>query len=116
MLPDVATPRLQMKVRAMIRPNKVSEIRSIGSSTRPDGLSETSDIESNAPWLTICRANSLAIFQATVNKKPSKRAVRTRRRWRPVKCWQYVKIIVASREEKTQWPPGRRKSKKREGF
>ena len=42
-----------MKVRAMIRPNKVSEIRSIGSSTRPKGLSETSDIESNARWLNL---------------------------------------------------------------
>ena len=42
-----------MKVRAMIRPNKVSEIRSIGSSTRPEGLSETSDIESNARWLNL---------------------------------------------------------------
>jgi hypothetical protein len=37
----------------MIRPNKVSEIRSIGSSTRPKGLSETSDIESNARWLNL---------------------------------------------------------------
>ena len=42
-----------MKVRAMIRPNKVSEIRSIGSSTRPEGLSETSDIELNARWLNL---------------------------------------------------------------
>ena len=42
-----------MKVRAMIRPNKVSEIRSIGSSTRPKGISETSDIESNARWLNL---------------------------------------------------------------
>ena len=33
-----------MKVRAMIRPNKVSEIRSIGSSTLPNRVSETSDI------------------------------------------------------------------------
>src|SRR6185436_21056693 len=53
MLPDVATPRLQMKVRAMIRPNKVSEIRSIGSSTRPMGISETADIESSARWLNL---------------------------------------------------------------
>jgi hypothetical protein len=37
----------------MIRPNKVSEIRSIGSSTCPRGLSETSDIESNARWLNL---------------------------------------------------------------
>src|SRR5215468_7382075 len=53
MLPVVATPRLQMKVRAMIRPNKVSEIRSIGSSTRPKRVSETSDIESNARRLNL---------------------------------------------------------------
>src|SRR5258707_13493257 len=33
-----------MKVRAMIRPNKVSEIRSIGSSTLSNRESETSDI------------------------------------------------------------------------
>src|SRR4249919_661748 len=52
MLPDVATPRLQMKVSAMIRPNKVSEIRSIGSSN-PKGVSETSDIESSARWLNL---------------------------------------------------------------
>src|ERR1700751_822325 len=49
MLPAVATPRLQMKVRTMIRPNKVSEIRSIGSSTRAKGISETADIKSKRP-------------------------------------------------------------------
>src|SRR6478672_6459829 len=48
MLSAVATPRLLMKVRTMIRPNRVSEIRSIGSSTGPKGTSVTSDIESNA--------------------------------------------------------------------
>src|SRR5215471_1052794 len=42
-----------MKVRAIIRPNKVSEIRSIGSSTRPEGISETADIKSNACWLDL---------------------------------------------------------------
>jgi hypothetical protein len=41
-----------MKVRAMIRPNKVSDIRSIGSSMRDD-ISETSDMESNAHWLNL---------------------------------------------------------------
>ena len=41
-----------MKVRAMIRPNKVSDIRSIGSSMRKE-VSETSDIESNAHWLNL---------------------------------------------------------------
>jgi len=40
-------------VRAMIRPNKVSEIRSIGSSTRPNVISETADIESNARWFNL---------------------------------------------------------------
>src|SRR5215475_12689643 len=45
MLPAVAMPRLQMKVRAMIRPNNVSEIRSIGSSTRQERISETADIK-----------------------------------------------------------------------
>src|ERR1700745_2574104 len=46
MLPAVATPRLQVKVRTMTRPNKVSEIRSIGSSTRTKGIPETADIKS----------------------------------------------------------------------
>ena len=41
-----------MNVSAMIRPNKVSEIRSIGSSN-PKGVSETSDIESSARWLNL---------------------------------------------------------------
>ena len=36
-----------MKVSAMIRPSSVSEIRSIGSSTRFEGMAETSDIESS---------------------------------------------------------------------
>src|SRR6516164_7965827 len=53
MLPVVATPRLQMKVRTMIRPNKASEIRSIGSSTRSKGASETADIKSNARWFDL---------------------------------------------------------------
>ena len=48
MSPDVATLREQMKVSTMIRPNKVSEIRSIGSNMRSKEGSETSDIESNA--------------------------------------------------------------------
>jgi hypothetical protein len=42
-----------MKVRTMIRPNKVSEIRSIGSSTRSKGASETADIKSNARWFDL---------------------------------------------------------------
>src|SRR5262249_22867359 len=45
MLPAVAMPRLQMKVRAMIRPNNVSEIRSIEPSTRKERISETADIK-----------------------------------------------------------------------
>src|SRR6516225_3576528 len=53
MLPAVATPRLQMKVRAMMRPNKVSEIRSIGSSTCTKGISEAADIKSNIHWLDL---------------------------------------------------------------
>jgi hypothetical protein len=40
-------------VRAMIRPNKVSEIRSIGSSTLRKGLSDTSDISIKRPWLDL---------------------------------------------------------------
>src|SRR4029078_6914221 len=40
----VATPSEQMKVSAMIRPNRVSDIRSIGSSTLPNRESESSDI------------------------------------------------------------------------
>ena len=42
-----------MKVRAMIRPNKVSEIRSIGSSTCTKGISEAADIKSNVHWLDL---------------------------------------------------------------
>jgi hypothetical protein len=38
-----------MKVRTIIRPNKVSEIRSIGSSTRAKGISETADIKLKRP-------------------------------------------------------------------
>ena len=37
-----------MNVRTMIRPNKVSEIRSIGSRTRQNELFETVDIRSDA--------------------------------------------------------------------
>jgi hypothetical protein len=37
----------------MIRPNKVSEIRSTGSSTGLKGILETSDIEFNAGRLTL---------------------------------------------------------------
>src|SRR6185369_1179471 len=88
MLPDVATPRLQMKVRAMIRPNKVSEIRSIGSSTRPEGLSETSDIESNAPWL-----NLQGKFAGYFSSDRQQQAVKTRGRTRLVKCWQCAENI-----------------------
>ena len=62
MLPDVATPRLQIKVRAMIRPNKVSEIRSIGSSTRLKGISETADIKSNARWFDLQKSILRSIF------------------------------------------------------
>src|SRR5262249_21360408 len=53
MLPAVAIPRLHMKVRTIIKPNKVSEIRSIGSSTRTKGISETADIKSKRPWLNL---------------------------------------------------------------
>jgi hypothetical protein len=38
---------VRVKVSAMISPNSVSEIRSIGSSTRFKGMAETSDIESS---------------------------------------------------------------------
>jgi hypothetical protein len=40
-----------VKVRAMIKPNKVSEIRSTGSSTRSKGIPETFDIEKSIRWL-----------------------------------------------------------------
>src|SRR5215470_19225372 len=51
MLAPVAIPSEQRKVRAMIRPNKVSEILSIGSSTLPKGVSEASDILENTHGL-----------------------------------------------------------------
>src|SRR3974390_3459 len=60
MLPVVATPRLQMKVRTMIRPNKASEIRSIGSSTRSKGASETVNIKSNARWFDLQENRAIA--------------------------------------------------------
>jgi hypothetical protein len=56
----------------MIRPNKVSEIRSIGSSTRPKGISETADIKStpvgsiSREWVdeieAMCRGADVAFF------------------------------------------------------
>jgi hypothetical protein len=46
----------------MIRPNKVSEIRSIGSSTRQNGISETADIKSNARWLNLQGSILLTIW------------------------------------------------------
>ena len=57
-----------------------------------------------------------ALFgRATCDCVPG-RAIWTQRRWRPVKCWQYAKNIVALPQEKTRWPPGQRKSKKMGGF
>jgi hypothetical protein len=46
----------------MIRPNKVSEIRSIGSSTRLKGISETADIKSNARWFDLQESILRIIF------------------------------------------------------
>src|ERR1700751_4337626 len=53
MLAPVAIPSEQRKVRAMIRPNKVSEILSIGSSTLPKGVSDASDILENTHGLIL---------------------------------------------------------------
>jgi hypothetical protein len=62
MLAPVATPREQMKVRAIIRPNMVSEIRCIGSSTRPEEVSEASGIVSNAQLAQFGGGDLLTIF------------------------------------------------------
>jgi hypothetical protein len=48
-----------VKVRAIFKPNKTSETRSIGSTTRLKGIPETCDIESSVPVRNFHRLNAI---------------------------------------------------------